>query len=102
MMELARRISDDWTGLVKDHTHMSPAAEQLLKAAMDLPDEERRELVDSLLAVDTPSDQEPFDPAWVAEFQRRSAEIDAGSVEMTPWSVVRERVRRRLDGLSSD
>jgi hypothetical protein len=67
---------------------------------MALPDEERRELVDSLLAVDTPSDQAQFDPAWLAEFQRRSAEIDARWVETTPWSVVRERVHRRLDGLS--
>jgi hypothetical protein len=42
-----------------------------------------------------------FEPARLAEVQRRSAEIDAGTVELAPWTVVRDRVRRRLGGGSN-
>lgn len=81
---------------------MSPATEQLLQAALALPEQERVELAEAILAgEDQPSDL-LFDPAWLGEARRRSAEIDAGSVELTPWSIVRERVRRRLQGRSSD
>lgn len=79
---------------------MSPAAEQILQAALALPEEERQELVDALLVETTAASGLPFDPAWLGEIQRRSAEIDAGTARLTPWSVVRERVRRRLEGRS--
>ena len=42
-----------------------------------------------------------FEPGRLAEVQRRSAEIDAGTVELTPWTVVCDRVRRRLRGGSN-
>jgi putative addiction module component (TIGR02574 family) len=77
---------------------MSPATEQLLQAALALPEEERLELVDALLVSQRSEGELPFDPAWLGEIQRRSAEIEAGTVQLTPWSVVRERVRRRLEG----
>lgn len=79
---------------------MSPAAEQILQAALALPEEERQELVDALLVETTAASGLPFDPAWLGEIQRRSAEIDAGTARLTPWSVVRERVRQRLEGRS--
>lgn len=37
-----------------------------------------------------------FDDAWLAEVQRRSAEIDAGTATLTPWPEVKQRVRKRL------
>jgi putative addiction module component (TIGR02574 family) len=80
---------------------VSPATEELLQAALALPDEERMELVEALLATEGASGALPFDPAWLGEIRRRSAEIEDGSVQPVPWSVVRERVRQRLRGSSN-
>jgi putative addiction module component (TIGR02574 family) len=76
------------------------AAEQVLQAALALPEDERWELLEALLAAQEQPGELPFDRAWLGEIQRRSAEIDSGSVELTPWTVVRERVRQRLEGRS--
>ncbi len=81
---------------------MNPATEQILQAAMALPEDQRWELVEALLAGDTSTDGASSDPAYLAEIRRRSAEIEAGTVEPTPWSVVRERVWRRVEGRSRD
>jgi hypothetical protein len=43
-----------------------------------------------------------FDSTWLAQPQRRSAEIQAGAVSLIPWSVVRERARQRLENPSSN
>jgi putative addiction module component (TIGR02574 family) len=69
--------------------------EQLLQAALALPEDERLELVEAFLSSQGSSDKLPFDPAWLAEVERRSAEIDAGTVELAPWTVVRDRFRRK-------
>ncbi len=76
---------------------MGPVAEQLLQAALALPEDERLELTEALLATQGEPSELPFDPAWLAEIHRRSAEIDAGTVQSAPWSLVRERVRRLLE-----
>jgi putative addiction module component (TIGR02574 family) len=62
-----------------------------------LPEGERLEFVEALLARQAAQKELPFDQAWLGELQRRSAEIDAGTVQPEPWSVVRDRVRRRLE-----
>jgi putative addiction module component (TIGR02574 family) len=80
---------------------MSPATEQLLQAALALSEEERLELAEALLASQDQSSGLPFDPAWLSEIQRRSAEVEAGMVQSSPWPVVRERVRQRLEGRAS-
>jgi len=80
---------------------MSPVTEQLLEAALALSEEERFELVEALLSSQGSSDESTLDPAWLVEVQRRSAEIDSGQVQLTPWNVVRDRVRQRLEGLSN-
>ena len=80
---------------------MSPGTEQLFQAVLALPEDERSELIEALLASQDQPDELPFDPEWLAEIQRRSAEMDSGSVQLTPWSIVRERVRQRLEGPSS-
>ena len=77
---------------------MGPATERLLQDALALPEKERLELTEALLAAQEESSELPFDPSWLAEIQRRSAEVDAGTAQMTPWPVVRERVRQRLEG----
>jgi putative addiction module component (TIGR02574 family) len=72
---------------------MSPETEQLFRAVLALPEDERSELIEALLASQDQADELPFDPEWLAETQRRSAETESGSVRFTPWSIVRERVR---------
>jgi putative addiction module component (TIGR02574 family) len=81
---------------------MSPVTEQVFQAALRLSGDERSELIAALLASQEHSDELPFDSEWLEEVQRRSADLDAGNVQCTPWSVVRERVRKRVEGLSSD
>jgi putative addiction module component (TIGR02574 family) len=77
---------------------MSPATEDILRAALALTEEERTELIEELLAAKPESGDLPFDPAWLSEIQRRSAEIDEGRVTLTPWAEVRDRVRERVKG----
>jgi putative addiction module component (TIGR02574 family) len=77
---------------------VSPATEQLLQSALALPEEERLELVEALLAECDSALARPFDDAWLAEAQRRSAQIDAGTATLTPWAEVKRRARERLEG----
>ena len=79
---------------------MGSATEQLLQAVLALPEEERQELTEALLEAQDEAGETPFDPAWLPEIQRRSAEIDAGAAQLTPWPMVRERVRERQEGRS--
>jgi len=77
---------------------MTPATEQLLQSALALPEDERLELAEALLAECDQALARPFDQAWLAEVHRRSAEIDAGTVSLSPWPEVKRRVRQRLEG----
>jgi putative addiction module component (TIGR02574 family) len=76
---------------------MSPQLDLVLQAAMALPETERAELVDSLIAT-LNTDSPPLSDEWMREIRRRSEEIDAGKVELIPWSVVRARVRSKVFG----
>lgn len=80
---------------------MDPATEQVLQAALALPEEARVELAEALLASQDQSSPLPFDAEWLSEIRRRSAEIEAGTVQPSPWHVVRQRVRQRLEERSS-
>jgi putative addiction module component (TIGR02574 family) len=73
---------------------MSPGAENVLQAALTLPEEERLEIIDALLAALDQESTPPISEAWMAEVRRRSAEFDAGGVTPIPWSEVKERARR--------
>jgi putative addiction module component (TIGR02574 family) len=72
---------------------MSPGAEQVLQAALTLPEEERLELIDALLAADAERGRR-LDDRWLAEVRRRSAELDARQATPIPWSEVKERAHR--------
>jgi hypothetical protein len=76
---------------------MTHATEELLNAALTLPTDERLELIDALLAVNDESEDLPFDRSWLPEIGRRGAEIDANSVALTPWRVMRGELQQRLD-----
>jgi len=72
---------------------MKAATEQLLQSALALPEDERLELVEALVAQCDETLARPFDGAWSAEIERRSAQIDAGTAVLTPWPEVKRRVR---------
>lgn len=77
---------------------MTPATEQLLQSALALPEDERLQLVEALIAECDRGLARPFDDAWLAEVRRRSDEVDAGTAALTPWPEVKRRARERLEG----
>jgi len=77
---------------------MSPTADQLLDAALTLPDEDRLELAEALLASLQGLDRSPLDESWREVIRRRSAELRSGEVIGVPWEEVRRHARERAGG----
>jgi len=73
-------------------------AKDIVKAAIQLPENERVLVVEQLLASLEPAPDEDVDAAWVAEIERRSSEIREGIVRPIPWVEVRSRARKRVRG----
>ena len=73
---------------------MSLSAEQIKAEAMKLSPEERADLADWLWISATP--REEVKAAWDTEIARRTAEIDAGTVELIPGEEVLARVNDKL------
>lgn len=73
---------------------------EILEAAHALPPAERAQLIHMLWDTISPEDWAPPGSDWIAEVQRRSEAYDAGRMTASPWSEVRQRVRRKagLDG----
>ncbi len=76
---------------------MKPPTEQLFQSALALPEDERLQLVEALLAEYDQAVEGPLDEAWLAEIRRRSAQIEAGTATLTPWPEVKRRVRQRVE-----
>lgn len=75
---------------------MELEAADLLARALQLPEEARAALADSLLeSLDTEID-ENAEEAWQLEIRRRLAEIDRGAVELIPWPDARKRLEAHL------
>jgi putative addiction module component (TIGR02574 family) len=77
-------------------------AEQVLEAALDLEPGERERLIDRLMEslvgekrFASEEEEEEIERAWLAEIQRRSAELDAGKAEIVDWTDVRSRIAAR-------
>lgn len=81
---------------------MGSATKQLLQAVLALPEGKLLALTEALPDAQGDANETSFDPAWssLPEMQPGSAEIDVGATQLTPWPVVRERVRQRLGGRS--
>jgi putative addiction module component (TIGR02574 family) len=77
---------------------MSPATEQLLDAALALPEEERLQFAEALIVSLQPDDQPPFDESWREIIQRRSAELRSGQVTPVTWEEVKRRTREKAGG----
>ncbi len=69
--------------------------QDILSAAQALPSPERAQLIYALWDSVAPEEWAPPSQDWIAESQRRSAELDAGTISASPWPEVRERARRR-------
>jgi putative addiction module component (TIGR02574 family) len=69
--------------------------EEVLRTAQSLPETERVRLVEELLGTFGPAEATPLDDIWLAEIDRRSAEIESGVVQTIPWSEVRQKARAR-------
>jgi putative addiction module component (TIGR02574 family) len=70
--------------------------DDVLNAALGLPEGDRVQLIDALITTVSPEDAAPLDDAWLAEIERRSQEFDAGLVQAIPWEEVKQRARLRV------
>ena len=76
---------------------MSPSTQQLLKDALQLPDQQRAELVVELLDSLPPAEpgQERSDAQWLMEIERRARAAQAGAASVS-WEEARKQVLDRL------
>jgi putative addiction module component (TIGR02574 family) len=72
---------------------MNGDVDQVLDAALALPNGDRVELVEAILASLRPEDRPPFDESWRPVIERRSRELESGRVAGIPWADVKERAR---------
>jgi putative addiction module component (TIGR02574 family) len=77
---------------------MSSTTEEVLTAALALPDGDRLELVEALIASLQPSDRPPFDDSWREVICRRSAELRSGAVTPISWAEVKQQAREKAGG----
>ena len=72
--------------------------EQIVAAALALPEDDRLELIDRLIeSLDGPPDDD-VERAWADEIARRLEEVRSGKVVTVPWEVVRKRLQEDADG----
>ena len=72
--------------------------ETLLADAAQLPVANRLRLIDAIEETLPDDCLPPLSDEWLAEIRKRSAELDAGTVETIPWEQVRAAARLRLSG----
>jgi putative addiction module component (TIGR02574 family) len=74
----------------------SPTLERVRSEALDLPESERAELAQNLVAsLDGPTEPDA-EKAWDAEILRRLAEIDAGTAKLIDRQEFSRRMRDRM------
>jgi putative addiction module component (TIGR02574 family) len=67
------------------------ALEQIIQAALSLPEEDRVRLLDELSASLNPEEAGTVDHVWQQEIRRRSQEFDAGDARAIPWDEVKRQ-----------
>ncbi len=77
---------------------MNLTTEQLLDAVLALPDDDRLDFVEALIASFQTEDRPPFDESWREVIQRRSAELRSGTVVPVPWEEVKRQAREKAGG----
>ena len=79
---------------------MSSSVQYLFRQASDLDEHDRATLAGLLLeSLETEIDDD-VEAAWMAEIERRVAEIDSGAVELVPWEEVKTRLMGDADAPS--
>lgn len=73
---------------------MTEEACKLLEAVLQLPDEERAEIVEAVMDSFMPSPEE--DAEFAAEIKRRIAQVESGEVNTIPSEDVLRRLREKL------
>jgi putative addiction module component (TIGR02574 family) len=76
---------------------MSRTAEEVLEAALALPEEERAKVVARLQESIGETDQECEDADWDEEIARRLKAIDDGSAELIPAEDVHRELREKYE-----
>ena len=71
--------------------------DEVLRLAMELPDEDRLQLAEALWASVEQAWRPPFDAEWIAEAKRRAGRIDAGEGQSSTWAEVRDRARSHFE-----
>ena len=74
---------------------MTVLAEKIYGEVLDLPSEERLQLIDRLLQSVTPIDKS-IEKAWIAEAEKRYQEYREGKVKAIPGDEVFRKIQRRL------
>jgi putative addiction module component (TIGR02574 family) len=74
---------------------MSASLEQVLSAALELSEEDRCELVGSLIDSLGPEYSVPFDESMLADIYRRPGKFDADLPSGISWAEVKERIQRK-------
>ncbi len=77
---------------------MARTAKDIVKAAVQLPEDERIQVVEHLLASLEPAAEKDVDAAWTAEVERRSRELKEGTVRPVPWEDIKSQARKRARG----
>lgn len=75
---------------------MSPKADAVFAAALELPEEERLELADRLLETLPPERQAEVEKVWAEEAERRLRDLREGRASTRPWSEVRDSLLNRV------
>ena len=75
--------------------------EKVLKAALALTPQEQNELVGRVYGHLQETDEAPLSPEWLAEIQRRSDEIDRGTVKMISYETMKRRMRRLRESVKA-
>jgi putative addiction module component (TIGR02574 family) len=74
---------------------MTRPAKDIVNAAKRLPESDRLEIVEELLASLESSSEEDVDAARATEVERRSRQITEGIVRPIPWPEVKARAKER-------
>lgn len=74
---------------------MSANSEQVLKEALDLPPQERAELVERLLATFQSPPDPHLDELWAREAEDRLDAYDRGELHAVPAEEVFDQIRKR-------
>jgi putative addiction module component (TIGR02574 family) len=77
---------------------MTRPAKEILNAVIKLPERDRLQIVEELLASLEPADDEDVDAAWAKEVNRRSRQIKQGIVRPIFWEEVKSQARKRIRG----